>query len=70
MQRLCFFQSASLSLKLIFITKTADQAIQQHENEKRLREKEDLSSLRQISPIFDSQEVAGKFEMDIKYYLP
>ena len=69
MQRLCFFQSASLSLKLIFITK-ADQAIQQHENEKRLREKEDLSSLRQISPIFDSQEVAGKFEMDIKYYLP
>ena len=53
----------------IFITK-ADQAIQQHENEKRLREKEDLSSLSQISPIFDPQEVAGKFEMDIKYYLP
>ena len=53
----------------IFITKT-DQAKEQHENEERLREKEDLSSLRQISPIFDSQEVAGKFEMDIKYYLP
>jgi hypothetical protein len=53
----------------IFITK-ADQAKQQHENEKRLREKEDLSSLGQIIPIFDPQEVAGKFEMDIRYYLP